>query len=122
MARTLIRCGHVLQLDSCSKGRDEDESPTNADQGVRLPAAVEGAEDGGEVKEEEEDFDEDDEEEEGSEEKRRADLKGGFIKGQWTREEDEKVIAYVEKFGVNVSFDMQNAVFQLTGQIDLQCI
>lgn len=32
------------------------------------------------------------------------------------------VAAYVEKFGVNVSFDMQNAVFQLTGQIDLQCI
>ncbi|EKX32507.1 hypothetical protein GUITHDRAFT_98601 [Guillardia theta CCMP2712] len=30
---------------------------------------------------------------------RKADLKGGFIKGQWTREEDEKVIQYVEKYG-----------------------
>jgi len=30
-------------------------------------------------------------EEDEDDETRRADLKGGFIKGQWTRDEDEKV-------------------------------
>ena len=36
-----------------------------------------------------EDMDEGEEDED--DETRRADLKGGFIKGQWTRDEDEKV-------------------------------
>jgi hypothetical protein len=30
---------------------------------------------------------------------RKAELKGGFIKGQWTKEEDEMVMKYVEKYG-----------------------
>jgi hypothetical protein len=30
---------------------------------------------------------------------RKAELKGGFIKGQWTKEEDEKVVQYVQKYG-----------------------
>ena len=36
-------------------------------------------------------MDEDEDEDEEDAEKHRADLKGGFIKGQWTREEDDKV-------------------------------
>lgn len=30
---------------------------------------------------------------------RKAELKGGYIKGQWTKEEDEMVMEYVEKYG-----------------------
>ena len=84
------------KMDSCAGDRKEDESPTNADQGVALMEALQAAVPAA-AKEEE--GDEDGDEEEGDDEKRRAELKGGFIKGQWTRDEDEKVIAYVQKFG-----------------------
>ena len=43
------------------------------------------------MEEKQECMDEDEDEDEDDAEKRRADLKGGFIKGQWTREEDDKV-------------------------------
>ena len=46
--------------------------------------------DGGALKNEQMDEDEEDEDD-GDDEKRRADLKCRFIKGKWTREEDEKV-------------------------------
>ena len=36
-------------------------------------------------------MDEDEDEDEEDAERRRADLKGGFIKGRWTREEDDEV-------------------------------
>ena len=39
-------------------------------------------------------MDEDEDEDEEDAERRRADLKGGFIKGQWTREEDDKVPSF----------------------------
>ena len=88
------------KMDSCAGDRKEDESPTNADQGVALMEALQAAVPAAAKEEEgDEDGDEDGDEEEGDDEKRRAELKGGFIKGQWTRDEDEKVIAYVQKFG-----------------------
>ena len=34
-----------------------------------------------------------------SESDRVANLKGGFVKGQWTKEEDELVCKYVELYG-----------------------
>ncbi|MGB1592417.1 MAG: Myb-like DNA-binding domain-containing protein, partial [Promethearchaeia archaeon] len=67
--------------------------------GVLKGKRKETDEDDDEDEDEDEDGDEDGDEEEGDDEKRRAELKGGFIKGQWTRDEDEKVIAYVQKFG-----------------------
>ena len=39
-------------------------------------------------------MDEDEDEDEEDAERRRADLKGGFIKGRWTREEDDKVPSF----------------------------
>ena len=39
-------------------------------------------------------MDEDEDEDEEDAERRRADLKGGFIKGQWTREEDDQVPSF----------------------------
>ncbi|KAJ1488972.1 Homeodomain-like protein [Baffinella frigidus] len=63
------------------------ESPTNADEGVCTNGA--GGGDGGDSDGEGGDDDN----------SRKAELKGGFIKGQWTKDEDEKVVQYVQKFG-----------------------
>jgi hypothetical protein len=62
----------------------------------------------GAVKEHDMDYDDEEEDEDGCEEKRRAGLKGGFIKGQWTREEDEKVF-YSSLCGVSFFPTVSNA-------------
>jgi hypothetical protein len=49
------------------------------------------------TEEKEERMDEDEDEDEEDAERRRADLKGGFIKGQWTREEDDKVLFFFRR-------------------------
>jgi len=89
-----------LQLSAASDHPDasmrgNEESPTNAD--LLPPAWHDGEDDNRASDKYQDDAENLERDKDGME--RKADLKGGFIKGQWTREEDEKVIQYVEKYG-----------------------
>jgi len=70
-----------------AEGAEHQESPTNADDGVSHITSAARALGGGDAASMDDVAG------------RKAELKGGFIKGQWTKEEDEMVIRYVEKYG-----------------------
>ena len=70
-------------------------------------------------KNEDMDEDEDEDEENWCQDKRRSALKGGFIKGQWTREEDEKVYVLYVYIYIHTYIHINTCIHKWTREKDV---